>query len=168
MISLWQLLVSKTFLPKMSLGLEPLEERNMWSIKCGGHWTCKRRLSSSGFTPVAITVQSRPDRKCDVLHFREFYFCMEKREGCKDMFAGPCLSVNQATIRLCICICTSVLTWDVKAKKAAICLQRWGHRKLWKKEEIFFASLSGLLNGQAMPNRHCSHCRAVLPGWASC
>lgn len=64
----------------MSLGLEPLEERNMWSIKCGGHWTCKRRLSSSGLTPVAITVQSRPDRKCDVLHFREFYFCMEKRD----------------------------------------------------------------------------------------
>lgn len=39
---------------------------------------------------------------------------------------------------------------------------------LWKKVDIFFPSLSGLLNGQAMPNRHCSYCEAVLPVWTSC
>lgn len=87
------------------------------TLACSDHCTCKRRLSSSG-----LIVQSRPDRKCDALHFREFYFCMEKREGCEDMFAG--LSVNQATIMLWICICTSALAWDVKAKKGVTCLQR--------------------------------------------
>lgn len=40
--------------------------------------------------------------------------------------------------------------------------------KLWKKVDIFFASLSGLLNGQAMTNRHCSYCGVVLPVWTSC
>lgn len=126
-------------------------------------------LASHQWPSLCSPDQTGLDRKCDVLHFREVYFCMEKGEGCKDMFAGLCLSVNQATIRLWICVCTPVLTWDVKAKKGAICLQRRGHRKLWKKKKkILFASLSGLLNGQAMPNRHCSHCRVVLPGWTSC
>lgn len=96
----------------------------MRSTEHGDHCTCKRRLSASGLTPVAITVQPRPDRKHDVLHFREFYFCMEKREGGEDTFASPCLSVNRATIRLWICICTVALAWDVKAMKGAICLQR--------------------------------------------
>lgn len=93
-------------------------------LQCGDHCTCDRRLSSCGLTRVAIVVQPRADRKRDVLHFREFYFCMEKRKGREDTFAGLCLSVNWATTRLWTCICTSALAWDVKAKKRAICLQR--------------------------------------------
>lgn len=73
---------------------------------------------------AAIIMQPRSDRKHDVPHFREFCFCMEKRKGREDTFAGPCLSVNWATIRLWVCICTSALAWDVKAKKGTICLQR--------------------------------------------
>lgn len=54
----------------------------MRSRESGDHCVRKRRFSSSCHTPVAIFVLSRPDRKCEVLCFREFYLCMEKREVC--------------------------------------------------------------------------------------
>lgn len=41
-----------------------------------------------------------------------------KREVCTDTYTCACLSVNQATIGLWICVCVSVLAWDVKAKWA--------------------------------------------------
>lgn len=50
----------------------------MRSTERGDHCVYKRRFSSSGPTPAAIVVQSRPDRKRDMLHLRELYLCMEK------------------------------------------------------------------------------------------
>lgn len=81
------------------LGLELLQERKVRSAERGDQCVCKSRFSSFGPTSVAIFVQPRPNRKYDVVHFRELYLCMEK-ERCVGTHAFVC----HRTVDLQLCL----------------------------------------------------------------
>lgn len=162
MISLWQLLVRK-----------PSCQTWAWALNCSrkGRW-------GAPHLHVVTTVHVRGDSHhlaslCSLDQTGNVMRCTSENSISvwkRERGVRTCLQVYLWTRRpLCCGFAFVHLPWLGmwrQRKGLPVCkgegIGNFGRR--W----IYFFFIFGLLNGQAMLNRHCSCCRAVLPDWTSC